>query len=645
MAFVLDVLAEGRPAAMDEAAVGRAVRETFGLTIPDRVVGSLLRRAARAGRVRLQDDEHYMIDPSAEATLQDLQAEMARFEAQQDALRERFVRFVSDRFPDRVGLVEREPDRHLRDFIEKNAAPLLRRAERGRPGELGWADLTGADYLVGAFILELDRSDPTAFGYVIEAVKGAILLGVLELNEGGSRRKSSDLVLVLDTPVLLKAFGYHGERAELAVRQTLSLARAAGIATVCFEHTVKELDGVLESVIPILRQRGRTRENLRAVDTHFLDSGQSPADIALLQESLVADLGTLEIEVIENPGGYYRHGLDEDALDSTLKQYLPTQRETTRAYDVQSLSAIHRLRRGKAPATFEACRYVLVTDNVGICIASRHVEEASGWSLAMLDRDVAALLWIRSPATAGDLPRDHLLATVYAGMRPGAHLWIRYVEEIERLELAGTVDANEALVLQTRPEARSILMETTLGESAELTGESVELVLGRLKADLEAPLRESLDRAENERASAVEEASSIRAAAEEQSTETARKVEMLQGRLAELELQIARQDQRIHDWSERRARKLLRRVLFAVALLLACLAGVNVLLPAGVLGSPGWLGALSALGAVVFGLFATLPGVFGGSVLEWLSPLERRLTEALERRERGRAGLPEVPSG
>ena len=639
--FVLDILAQRQPEALDEDTVARAVRDTFGLTIPDRVVGLLLKRAAKRGRARTDDGKYYTVDQSALTSVAGLQSTMSQFQTQQAELHAKFVEFVRTRHADRYSIIADDPDAHLHVFIEKYAVPLLRRAERGRDGAgLGWTDLAGGDYLVGAFIVHLVNHDARAFGYVVDAVKGAILTGVLELGGGELQKKLGDLALVLDTPVLLKALGYHGPVQQVAVQQTLQLARGLGLSTVCFEHTLREVDGVLESAVPLLQVRGRNTEHNRAIDTYFLDSGKSPADVALLQASLDEDLGRLGISPIHSPGGYYKYGLDEEAVDATLKEDLPTQRESTRRYDVQSLSAIHRLREGSSVSNFERCRYVLVTDNVGLCIASRHIEEEHRWPLAMLDNDLAALLWVRSPATADDLPREQLLATVHAGMQPSAHLWMRYVEEIERLEHSGIVDSDEAIVLRTQPEARRALMDVTLGQLEAVTPESVESVLQRVRTDLEVPLRDALTKAQEERDRAFRDAGDARATAEFVEAGSASNVKALAERLKSLELERSNQEDRILRRSVLRAGRYLRMSTILLALILATAAGINQILPANVDGVPLPVRAIAAIAGFALVAVAVLQGVFGGSVKEWAGPIRDRLAERLERSDRRRAGLP-----
>ncbi len=633
--FVIDVLAQHHPQPLSEAEVGAAVRDNFGLTIPDRVAGVLLRRAVKDGKAVGVEAGSYAATDVALGGLASLDASIAEYEQKQATLRRKFVDYVRDEHPERLVLVEDEPEAVLHEFVERHAAPLLRRAVKGGRGrDARWDDLQGPDYLVAAFISRLAETDPTVFGYVVETVKGAILTGVLDVGHGDLHRNLHGLTVVLDTPVLLSLLGYQGEVQRRAVGQTVQLAKSLGVKVVCFEHTEREIDGVLESVARVLRNPGRATGPLRAVDTHFIDRRASAADVLVEQDRLRAGLQEAGVRVVPRPDDYAAFGLDEDALDGLLAKRLPTQRQATRRFDVESLSAVHRLREGSSPAQFERCRFVFVTSNVGLVQAAREVDERHQWPLVMLDAEIASLLWVRSPAVAEDLPRDQLLATVYAGMQPNGHLWVKYVQEIETLEQRGSVDAQEALVLKVNPEARRALMDVTLGEADAVDAASVGEVVDRVRESLEAPMRQVVDLARLERDRAVARA----AHEQDRRSETEQEQARLQGVVAALQDERTRQEDRIKADAARRAKRTVLRGVLAVALVLVLL-GLGGLVPRVAAHLPHWAARLALGSGLLVLAVGQLRNFVGGSVKEWLAFVEKPLARRYEKRARMQAGL------
>jgi hypothetical protein len=645
-AFVLDVLADRFPTAVDAANVGQAVRATFGFNIPDAVVGNLLRKLAKTGKVQVQSAGLYTITESAKSGLASLQESMAQFQARQSDLLSKFAAYISGEHPEGAQLLGSNPAQHLQSFIELNAGPLLRDGVAGQPGGSGshWAELHGAEYLVASFILHLQDTDALAFSYVVDAVKGAILAGVLDVGAGELKRKLTNLTLILDTPILLTALGYQGDVRQRAAVQTLELARKLHAKTVCFEHTEKELQGVLESAIASMRSGGRSEGGLRAVDAHFRDIGASPADIVIEQDNLHRNLEALGLRVISRPDDYYKYGLDEATLEDLLKKQLPTQRESTRLYDLQSISAVHRLRKGTSPASLERCRYLFVTDNYGLTVVGRQVDERHEWPLAMLDGQIASLLWVRGPAVADDLPREQLLAAVYAGMQPDSHLWMKYIEEIERLEQRGALDPDDVVILRSRPEASRALMDVTLGQSDHVNSDSIEAIVDRVREELSTPYRVEADsaKAQRDRAEALA-AAAAEAAADEahafnrREAELGRRVDDLHNRVAGFEDAKVEQEKRIVKRCQRRA----RRVVSGIALCLGVVLTTPVLVTTLASGAhlPGAFVVVATGAAAVLLILGSIGAITGSFVTAWLKPVEGWLARRFERRLRRSSGL------
>jgi hypothetical protein len=381
---------------------------------------------------------------------------------------------------------------------------------------------------------------------------------------------------------------------------------------------------------------------LREVDAHFLDKGTTAADIEIERGNLRKRLQALRIREIQPPENHYQYGLDEAALEALLDKNVRYKVATTRRYDVDSLSAIHRLRRGTSPAEFERCRYVLITDNDRVVRAARQVDERHEFPLAMMDADMAALLWVRSPAVADDLPRTQLLATVHSGMQPGGHLWSKYLDEIERLEISGEVSDDDALLLRARPEARQALMMYTLGRP-EVDTESIAAVVERVHETLQQPIRAELASAQMSRETALHAAKEAQAESEQERAkrhELEGEVTTLRQTVDALGSRLTQQEESLRDRARQRARRVVSVTTYSVGGLLVLGAGIRLAAPHWVAGLPPAVGvALFLAGVAVFAIGAWRHFV-GGSVRDWLRRIEDPLQVRLERKYRSRAGLP-----
>ncbi len=347
------------------------------------------------------------------------------------------------------------------------------------------------------------------------------------------------------------------------------------------------------------------------------------------------NLQRLGLRIIIPPDNYYQYGLDESALEDLLKKELPTQKEITRLYDLQSISAVHRLRKGDSPDSLDRCGYAFVTDNFGLIVVARQVDERHLWPLVMLENEIASLLWVRSPAVADDLPRQQLLAAVYTGMQPAAHLWIKYVEEIERLEARGEVNPDEAVILRSRPEARDVLMDVTLGETNKINSESMEIIVDRVRENLSSPYRLEADCAKVERDRAEEEVDSARRI----SDELRQDVSDLQAKLGHLDVQGQVRDERIKQRATHRAHRVILPAVIVVVLILIVPEILKTVDPAAVRHLPAGIAFTFTAAAAILAVLGSIRMFVGGTVLDWLGPIEQRLAARIERRFRVSAGL------
>ncbi|MFF2050261.1 winged-helix domain-containing protein [Leifsonia sp. NPDC058194] len=508
----MSVLAESSSPYLERNVIADTIHSRFGIEIPALVVRRLLRGLGRAGFTESIGENAVAITAKGQEEAPALQQEVTQYQRRQSDLISAFGSFVHERFPDRVDVLTDDPGGLLASYFERHAAPLLNQSIRGsrKPSE----PTPGADFLVASFVTHLAEHDQVRFGYVVEAAKGAMLAAVLLLDTSGLKESLADLYLVIDTPVLMDVLGFHGDVAQAAARQLVSLACAQSAKLVTFDHSVSELEGILEHVTQALRKGNRSRSTSTGF-LHFSDIGASPADIALLLSQVHRLLADEQIEVISRPDGYYQYGLDESKLEDLIQSKVHYFQDAARVNDVMSLSSTHRLRRGRTTKTLEHCRAVLVTSNANLVMGAVEFDErGGGFPLAITTDALAGILWVRSPASGPDTPREMLLASAYAGMQPSPSTWSRYLDEVERLESTNTVSADEAVILRTSRISRESLMQETLGQSEAVNAESPINALNRVRSEATAPLedqvRELTDQAA-EAAAAVETATGERA--------------------------------------------------------------------------------------------------------------------------------------
>ncbi|MCX2749937.1 hypothetical protein OOZ51_19300 [Arthrobacter sp. MI7-26] len=650
--FALDILCQNQ-SGITCTNLAQTLRSRFGLTTPDLVVEKILKRAVRDGDA-CRDGEVYRSTDKGQKNAPGVTASIARYERQRNELVTKYTDFINEKYAEHSKDLSLDPAGELARYLEYHAVPLLSQSLTGRKAA-GASGSRASEYVISKFIAHLADVDQTGFGYVEDAVKGAILASVVTLDTSTFAKSLKGLSIYLDTPVLINALGYSGAAQQQATLQMIRLAQTLGATTFCFDHSLKELDGVLASAEGVVRAGGRRREGLRPIDLHFQESRTSPSDIALARDRISMSLAELEIERRPKPDGYKEYGLDEGRLEELIQSHIHYRSDGTRRYDVDSLSAIHRLRRGSSPRQFEKCGYVLITDNESLVRAVEKLDQENHeWPLAMTDGALAAILWVRSPTVGADLPRKQILATAYAGMQPDSHLWARYLEEVAKLESRGVVNADDAVILRATTVGRTALMEETLGDEEYLSADSAVEVLGRIKSDIERPWLQKMvqvNKTQKDLAYSADVAAQTwldqtdaldKTAAERDVAQ--RQAEVTSAELLKRNQESLERDAVLRAGAEGTARRTINTVLLLLLVPSAAIAILKFLNPPWMNQAPNWFGFVAAIFGVLLVVVATTRHFAKGTVREWLAPLEGRMSTRIEGRRRRLAGLPSAPS-
>jgi hypothetical protein len=648
--FGLDVLANYRPTPTSPHDVAQAIEVRFGLTIPDLVVTNILGRSLSAKLVEGNSKDGFFITERGLKKIPDVGNQADTFRRKQAELVEKFRGYATELHSEHVGLLEADLAEKLVNYFEVHAVPILAQSIRGEAPPVRQTE-TGYDFLFSSFVTHLAAQDAVGFGYVEDAAKGAILAAVVLLDTSTLQRSLKGLTLYLDTPVLINVLGYHGAASQTAAEQMLRLAQKLGASVAAFDHSIKELEGVLSSAETSLRIRGGRGGPTNLVFAHFISENVSAADVAMHRAGITKNLNAAHIEIKPLPSGYHRYGLDETQLEIELGSLIRYQHDRARRYDVDSLSAIHRLRKGEDSSNIERTRAIFITTNAAVARASSNFAgETKSWPLAMTESAIASMLWVRSPAIADDLPRAQLLASAFAGMQPAKPLWGKYLDEVAKLEIRGELSPEDALLLRIGIEPRMALMAETLGEAAEISSDTLLSVLDRMKQETVKPFLEELSAERGRTSKATQEADNASTgwlAQQEVNSDLLKKVEaaeekatyMLQ-KVSELEDRDALRMDRIRHRAIKMAKITVLIVTSALGLPIIVLSFLSFVLP-NTNDVPTWLKTSGAVAGAFLLTIAAVREFVPGTVSGWLKKIEQPLAKKYEVASIRRAGLGE----
>ncbi|MEX1207451.1 MAG: hypothetical protein WEE36_02430 [Acidimicrobiia bacterium] len=475
------------------------VRAEFGLVIPQAVIESIARRGYHE-RVLERSEGTLRLGESVRDSY-DLGHSRAAAERQLQGLADKFLRFAQEELGIEMDAGQAEAE--LLAFVEGQCIPLMRAHMSGTSVKVTGYEGGDVGYVVGRFIVNAFERDPEAFEYLETAVKGSMLASYLYLPDPSTAEKGfTDLSVLLDTPFLLDALGFAGPAREEAAREIVRLLYKLGCSLGCFKHTLRETESVLEGCAAAIAAGQKTTGASGSVFYYLSNGGFSGSDIQLMVARLPRSLKSLKIDIIEEPPVTAAVSVDEIELETRLRENVHQDNPSALRNDLESLTAIHRLRRGGSCSRLETCSAVFATPNVGVVGVGRKFfnEVGSAAPHAMVMRDLATLAWLKNPAEAPDLPRKRVLADSYAALEPGNDLWKAYLDEIERLQSSGDVTAADYALLRYSLEAKTALMVETQGLSEAFAPGTVQEVLDRARGEVRADLVKDLGASQAEAA-------------------------------------------------------------------------------------------------------------------------------------------------
>ena len=489
----------------------------FGLRIPQGPLKTILNRMAREGMV---ERSHGVYRKVAEA-LKEINLGPTR----ESVLRQHahLVKRLQE-FAGGLGRewTEDQADRALTAYVEHLAEPILGAVVEGEPVvDLPQTESEGS-VVVSRFVLNLCQQEPEAFDYLETVVKGSMLANVLFLPEAFSSgtMRLGDIEVYLDTPIVLRGLGYAEEQYRAPAQELISLLQAEGATLRVFEHTRHEVEGVLDGAAMQYRTGPRADSFPGDVVDYFASESMSRSDVELAIASLGQRLDDRDIEVVPTPDHEERLNVAEDELEGALETGVRYHRREPLVKDLNSLTAVHRLRQGELRRHIEHCDAVLVTTNTALARVGNAffagVYGARGVPVCMADAALSALAWLMNPTQAPDLPRRQIIATSYAALNPPDSVWRKYLKEIRQLQERGELTETQVGLLLFSPDARVELMNATGGEVDAFAEGTVAQVLRYAEAAARAEVQSELAEERDRRAQAEEEI-----AAEKKRTEQA----------------------------------------------------------------------------------------------------------------------------
>jgi hypothetical protein len=482
--FVLQCVCSIGEPVISVAQVQTKMQEDFGLNVPQNALNVIFHRASRQ---KYFTRDHGAFRPNMKLIEeQDFETVRQRVLRDHEFTIQKLIDFVA-KYNVIWGIEKAEDALHI--YLKKYDVDILKSAT---------VDLATSttneeqEFLINSYLKHLCDHDREGLEYIITLVRGNMLANTLLFGDiSHVQRKFQDTAIYCDTRFILRVLGYHGPLEQAPCRELLELLYVEGAYVKCFQHTFEEVKNVLSACRTALAE---DRDGVGSVFLYLRDKGVSVSDVDLNIARLDKTLGKLRIEVVGKPEYAREFQINETGLETALQTAIGyrEERELARRRDVDSLSAIHRLRRGQTYDSIENCRAIFLTCNYKLVkVAGQYfgVPTKSRYAFAPIviaDTSLTTLLWLKRPASSSDLPHKCIIAHSYAAMTPQDNLWRMYLKEIDKLEKLGDITPDDVYLLRYSQATRVELMEQTLGDDRAFIEGTVPEILDRVKSEIKA---------------------------------------------------------------------------------------------------------------------------------------------------------------
>jgi len=340
---------------------------------------------------------------------------------------------------------------------------------------------------IACFIKNEKDKKSSIYDQILELARGYMVYRCIYFFSKSGIEKSNisleDVVIYLDTPLIINALGYDTEIRRQAVWDAINLAKSLGARVTVLEHNVEEAQGILNAYIA----------SYPKVQTFSLQTltlkGYSPVTIRSISEHMpetIADSLGEDIDVAPGLGSSsdWDHINTEEAL---RKYYLDSiqgkEKDEVRRFrienDVRTLSYAMQIRNGDRPQHFEDCKVIVLSDSKTARRATkalyddvRHEEIDLVYSL----NDFSCLAWLSSPSPSSDVAEDLLLYNAAAALDPSDGVIKQMLKYVDELAEAGEIGEEMAYVLRVHPSVKEATAEVVDTNTGTFTADMIHVI-------------------------------------------------------------------------------------------------------------------------------------------------------------------------
>ncbi|NLI54301.1 MAG: hypothetical protein GX417_08225 [Clostridiales bacterium] len=333
---------------------------------------------------------------------------------------------------------------------------------------------------VAKFILIEKHKASSVFDKIEELTRGYIIYQAIYFFEKQPSMVSTvdlkDVIVYLDTPVLIDALEYRNAEGTRTVKDIINLIQHLGGAVKVFSHNVEELQGILEKYCEVfpntntfkldgLLRKYKSKLGILAISQNLTNVIREELEIVDAPPlGILSDWETLNIE--EAIKRHYMQSLEKLPPNDTIigKKRIEN--------DTRSLMAVVRARNGNTPTTFSQCNAILLSDSKTArrtYTSLRKGAPTNEINFVYSVMDLSCILWLSSSRCSSKLREDMLLYSVSATIEASDRVIKKMLQYTRELEVVGKIRPETALLMRSNPRAKEIIADLSDNDPSQIT--------------------------------------------------------------------------------------------------------------------------------------------------------------------------------
>lgn len=363
-------------------------------------------------------------------------------------------------------------------------------------------------YILYKYITLLYEKKLDHFNYLCNIALGHIVSSTILLDNYEFQNDTvKNCNIYIDSPLLLQLLGVTGKNKKAAINYLLKVLLNNGAKLKIFHHNYQETIENLENALTWLDSPSYDPTMASKTVLFFRHEGYTKSEVERIINKLDDTIKEFKITVEDIPEFQPKKDFQinevklEELIESAYRKFntkFDKQKYGIRIKrDIDSISAIYRLRERNKPRYLRQAKHIMMTDNRGLVCANKEYNKSERISeremfACLTEVFIGTIVWLHSPRETKKEYRQKFLADCYSSINPDPMLEKRLLEEAKRLKESNNIGENEFLLLSTSYLTRNLLSEKTIGDPDNFNSKTAQEILEDLKKEYQKDLLEGL---------------------------------------------------------------------------------------------------------------------------------------------------------